>query len=181
MADLVACDPSRLAALVRAGDIAALDRITRCHGERLLAVGVRWCRTHEDAEEAVQDALLSAGGALTRWRGDGPVEGWLVRMVINACHRRRRGRKNDVAAHTSDVDVAGADDPEALVQRGEAAQQIGRALGALSPEDRALLLMVEGEGWTPAEVAQRTGLQAGAVRTRLSRARARLRAAIEDG
>jgi RNA polymerase sigma-70 factor (ECF subfamily) len=176
----VACDPGRLAALVRAGDVAALDRITRCHGERLLAVGVRWCRTHEDAEEAVQDALVGAGGSLASWRGDGPVEGWLVRMVINACHRRRRGQKTDANRHFTDVELPGDDDPEARAQQGEVAVQVGRALATLSPEDRALLLMVDGQGWTPAEVAAETGLNAGAVRTRLSRARARVRGALDD-
>lgn len=169
------CDASELAALVRAGDLAALDRVTRCHGERLVAVGLRWCRSREEAEDAVQDALVAAGTTLTAWRGEGPVEGWIGRMVRTACARRRRGRKNDPALHATDVEVASDDDPEARVRRGEVAQRVGEALQSLGAEDRALMLMVHGQGWTPAEVAEATGLAPGTVRVRLSRARARVR------
>lgn len=169
------CDASELADLVRAGDLGALDRLTRCHGDRLIAVGLRWCRNREEAEDAVQDALVAAGTTLDAWRGDGPVEAWILRIVRNACYRQRRGRKNDPALHATDVELPSTDDPEARAQSGEVARRVGEALQTLSPKDRALMLMVHGQGWTPAEVAEATGIAAGTVRVRLSRARARVR------
>lgn len=174
------CDPDRLAALVRAGDLAALDTLTRCHGDRLLAVARRWCRNPAEAEDAVQDALLAAGTHLGDWRGEGSVEGWVVRMVARVCGRMRRGRKNDPALHATDLDIA-ADAPDAawLTERADLTRALGEALVQLSPEDRAVLVLAEAEGWTGPEIAARTGLTPEAVRARLSRARKRARAHLE--
>ncbi|MCK5800634.1 MAG: hypothetical protein KAI47_25775, partial [Deltaproteobacteria bacterium] len=55
------CDTDKLVVLMRANDLEALDRMTRCYGRRLLEVGRRYCRTEAEAEDAMQDALLSAG------------------------------------------------------------------------------------------------------------------------
>ena len=170
------CDPHELVSLVKKGDIEALDRMTRCYGERLLAVGRRYCRNEEDAHDAVQDALLSAGRNLTSFRGDGSLEGWLVRMVTNACFRMRRGRKNDPSLHDHDAVLPADDDsPEAMAGRLQLAEAIGRALEELSPKDRLILLLAEAEDWTGPQIAERMGMTPGAVRTRLTRARARLR------
>lgn len=174
------CDPQKLVALARAGDLAALDGVTRCYGERLLAVGRRHCRTEEDAHDAVQDALLSAGKHLVDFRGDGSLEGWLVRMVARACGRMRRGRKNDPALHDPEaVPVDASADPEAEVARSRLAGALGEALLTLSPQDRAIVLLAEAEGWTGPQIAEATGLTAGAVRVRLTRARQRLRERLD--
>lgn len=92
-ADPALCDPDRLIELARAGDPEALERMTRCYGSRLIAVGRAHCRDAERARDAVQDALLAATEHLDDFRGDGSLEGWLVRMVARACYRMRRGRK----------------------------------------------------------------------------------------
>ena len=175
------CDPSGLVELVRRGDVAALDAMTRCYGERLLAVGRRACRSEEEAEDAVQDALLAAGEHLTDFRADGSLEGWLVRMVANACSRMRRGRKNDPALHTTEAPLATRDpDPATAAERGELALALGNALLALSPQDRTILLLAEAEDWTAPEIATALQMTPGSVRTRLSRARARLREALPE-
>ncbi|PIE17777.1 MAG: hypothetical protein CSA65_07705 [Proteobacteria bacterium] len=170
------CDTSKLIEMMRANDLEALDRMTRCFGRRLLDVGRRYCRTEAEAEDAIQDALLSAGQHLQDFRGEGSVEGWLVRMVANACHHLRRGRKNDPTLHdVSYVLTAEKANPEDLAQAGELSQALGKALIALPPQDRTIVLLAEAEGWTGPEIAERVGLSPGAVRVRLSRARAKLR------
>ena len=174
------CDPGELIALVRAGDLEALDRITRCHGDRLLAVGRRYCRNEAEAQDAVQDALLSAGRNLQGYRGDGPVEGWVVRMVANACHHMRRGRKNNPVLHDAEaVLVADHPSPEEAAMTGQLAEALGGALLELDPTNRTIVLLAEGEGWTGPEIAAELGMSAGAVRVRLTRARARLRALMD--
>ncbi len=177
------CDPRDLARMVKAGQIDALDRMTRCYGERLLSVGRRYCRDTDRAQDAVQDALLAAGEHLEDFRGDGSLEGWLVRMVANACHRMRRGRKNDPKWH-AELDESGAPpadaaSPEESTLRGELAVALGDALLHLEPRDRALLLLSDGEGWKAPELAESMDMTPGALRTRLSRARKRLREALE--
>lgn len=174
------CDPGELARLARSGDIAALDHLTRCQGQRLLAVGRRQCGREEDAVDAVQDALVSAATHLTDWRGDGPIEGWVTRMVARACSRLRRGRKHDPSLHSTDVDVATTgDDPETAAGRARIAAALGDALLGLEPMDRAVLLLAEAEGWTGPEIAAEVGSTPDAVRARLTRVRRKVREALE--
>lgn len=173
------CLPAdELLALMRVGDMSALDRMTRCYGASLAAVGRKHCVDSDQAEDAVQDALLAAGEHLQDFRGEGSANGWLVRMVINACRRMRRGQKNNSELHV-DVDTleeaGSADDPETAASRHQVADLLARVLGELPPEDRALFLLAEAEEWTAPELAEEFGISAGAVRTRLSRIRAKMR------
>jgi RNA polymerase sigma-70 factor, ECF subfamily len=179
--DSTLCDPADLVPLMQAGDLAALDRITRCFGDRLAQVGRRYCRTPSEADDAVQDALLAAGAHMRAFRGEGSPEGWLVRMVINACHHMRRGRKNDPRMHDAEaVLVADEGSPEERAMTGELSQALGEALLELKPIDRTIVLLSEGEGWTGPEIAEKLQLSPGAVRTRLTRARQRLRAHLGE-
>ncbi len=174
------CDPDEMVGLMKSGDLEALDRMTRCFGDRLVAIGRSHCRTEDQAQDAVQDALLSAGQNLKSFRGEGSVEGWLVRMVTNACRRFHRGRKNDPSLHVRDVELGeGDEEPEALALRLEMADHLGEALLALSAQDRALVLLSDAQGWKAPEIAEKMGMTHGAVRTRLSRARKRLRENVD--
>jgi len=174
------CDPPTLVALLRSGDIAAIDRMARCYGERLRSAARRQCRNADDAQDAVQDALLIAWHARDSYRGDGRLDGWMVRLVATACNRMRRGRKNDPARHVTDQELSAQDpSPEQASFREELARALGQALTELSDEDRVLLLLADAHGWKGPELAKKLGLTPGAVRTRLSRARARVREHLE--
>ena len=174
------CDPEKLANLARSGDRDALARMTRCYGARLIAVGRAHCRDAEGARDAVQDALLAAAEHLDDFRGDGSLEGWLVRMVARACYRMRRGRKNDPRLHVemdSERDSADgdADEPDVVAAQAELAANLDAALSELEPVDRALILLADVDGWKGPEIADKMEMTPGQVRTRLSRARRRLR------
>lgn len=176
----IACSPERLAALVRARDVRALDELVTCHGHRLMAVAQRHCRNRADAEDAVQDALLAAGRHLGDWRGEGSVEGWVVRMVANACAKMRRGRKNDPALHSTEIEpIAIEPTVERLAQRAELSEQLAAAMATLTPVDRAILILAEAEDWESQRIADEVGMTAGAVRTRLFRARKKLQSMLE--
>ncbi|MCB9545575.1 MAG: RNA polymerase sigma factor [Myxococcales bacterium] len=177
------CQPAELVAAIQRGDRAVLDRLSRCYGAHLLAVGRRWCRDGDEAQDAVQDAMLAAGEHLGDFRGEGSVEGWLVRMVVRACQRMRRGQKNDARLHApfEELEIPAArETPADEVARGEEMAALGAALLTLAPLDRTLVLLADGEGWTAPELAERVDMSAGAVRTRLSRARRALRAAMAE-
>lgn len=162
--------------LVRQGAGEALDQITRCYSQRLLEAGRRHCRTQAEAEDAVQDALLVASEHLGELRQDGSLEGWLVRVVASACRRIGRGRKNDAALHLHEpeVELSAPGDPEDDAARRELLALLDRTLLGLSAADRSILLLAELEDFSAAEIGAELGLSEGAVRTRLSRLRARI-------
>lgn len=171
------CDPDDLLARVRRGE--GLDDVVRCYGEDLVRAARRACRTEEEADDAVQDAWLAAGD-LTAFRGEGSLQGWLRRIVVRACGRLRRGRKSDPRLHDPDAEpIDPTADPEDEAAHRELARSLDEALRALPEVDRALVMLSDTEGWTAPELADRFGLSPAAVRKRLSRARARLRAALE--
>jgi RNA polymerase sigma-70 factor (ECF subfamily) len=177
------CSPERLMQLVRAGTghQQALDQITRCYSERLLEAGRRHCRTGSEAEDAVQDALITAAEHLTELRDDSKLEGWLVKVVASACRRIGRGRKNDHGLHD---EAAGElqpseHDPEAELARRELGLLLEQELLTLPPRDRSILLLAELEDFSTAEIARELGMSEGAVRTQLSRLRRRMALALQ--
>jgi RNA polymerase sigma-70 factor (ECF subfamily) len=160
--------------LVRQGSSEALDQITRCYSQRLLEAGRRHCRTVAEAEDAVQDALLSASTELASLRNDAALERWLVRVVASACRRIGRGQKNDPTLHQTEVDLADPSDPEQEAARHELSALLEALLLELSPQDRSILVLSQLEAFSASEIGAELGLSAGAVRTRLSRLRDRL-------
>jgi RNA polymerase sigma-70 factor, ECF subfamily len=179
------CSPERLMQLVREhrGQRQALDQITRCYSERLLEAGRRHCRTGSEAEDAVQDALLTAAEHLTELRDDSKLEGWLVKVVASACRRIGRGRKNDAGRHDTDAEPAetshSEQDPEAELARRELGQLLERELLTFAPRDRSILLLAELEDFSAAEIGAELEMTEGAVRTQLSRLRNRMALALQ--
>lgn len=147
----------------------------RCFGDRLTSVANRYCRTTVDAEDAVQDALVNAALNLEQWRGEGRIESWLTTLVVNACARMRRGRKNNPLLHTTDVALPGGSDPEDTAAQEELSRFLQDGLLGLSPTARTIVLLSDVEGWKAPELAAHLGMTPGAVRSQLARARAALR------
>ncbi|GAB4559608.1 MAG: hypothetical protein Tsb0020_05550 [Haliangiales bacterium] len=171
------CEIDDIVRLMRAGDLRALEMLTRCYGDRLLAAGRRHCGDEERARDAVQETMLAAGLHMAEFRGDGSLEGWLVRMVTNFCRHAHRGRKNDAGLHEAfdDSVPTGSDDPEQDALRGELMKILGDALQELDPRDRSLMILADAEEWSAPEIAAALDMTPASVRTRLSRARRRLR------
>ena len=165
------CDADELVALLQAGDMDVLDRVTRCFGDRLMQEGQRRCSTPQDADDAVQEAALAAWRYGPGFRAEGRVDRWLVRLVATACNRMRRGMKRDASLHISDAELLSDDSsPEVLAARSRLAETLGGTLSSLSPQDRVVVLLADGQGMTGPEIAQQLSMTPGAVRSRLSRA-----------
>jgi RNA polymerase sigma-70 factor (ECF subfamily) len=171
--------------MVAAGNHRALGRMTRCYRDRLVEVGLRHCPSAALAEDAVQDALLSAGDALGSFRGECSLEGWLTRIVINRCRRMRRGRKNDPRLHTTEealetAETAGDSCPERQAFQAELREALEHALSKLSAENRAIVILSDALGWKSHEIANRLDMTPGSVRTRLHRLHAALRVELTE-
>lgn len=164
-------------------DATIFELVAECFQDELGRLAARRCRDDTLAQDAAQDALLAAFESLDTFRGDAPLEHWLKRLVISSCSRLRRGRKNAPAYNLPLDDVTSGKRPaepveagqEAAVLLGERLRLLERALGELSEENRALILLHEGDELPLTELAARFGLTVDGVKARLKRARAQLR------
>jgi len=162
----------------RSGDEDAFAALVRHYDPGLRALAFRLLGSRDRMDDALQEAYVRAFRALPRFRGDAKLGTWLYRIAYNAClDELERGRRKGF--------VSLAEVPEQEDTRpgpGEAAVRrdgLARALGALSPEQRAAVLLVDAQGFTYGAAGRVLGVPEGTVASRLSQARAALRAALE--
>jgi RNA polymerase sigma-70 factor (ECF subfamily) len=184
-------DRDLLAAHV-AGDPASFGVLFRRHRDRLWAVALRTMGDPEDAADALQDAMVSAFRRAESYRGDAAVTTWLHRIVVNACLDRLRrskvraadslpddleeyaGRGSLATSTTGNPTTRETADPAELVLDEEQRSAVLRALDALSPDQKAALVLVDMQGYSVEEAAAILECPPGTVKSRCSRGRARL-------
>jgi RNA polymerase sigma factor (sigma-70 family) len=157
---------------------AAFGMLVRRHSGPVYAIAYRWLESSADAEEIAQDAFL----LLWRKRGKVHLVGdsalpWLIVTVKHLAANRRRARLRRVLHEQEAMHEPRFTEEE----QGDVADLLRRAFDALPPLDAEVARLCLVEDVTYAEAAARLGLTEGAVRNRLSRARARLRKDLEDG
>jgi RNA polymerase sigma-70 factor (ECF subfamily) len=170
----------------------AIPRLLSEHGDRLYALGLRFCGDPEGAQDLLQETFLRAWSKWHTYRGDSSPQTWLYRIASRACQRLHRKRAGEPARLLSLDELlptegpmgqlpADADDP--LRQRilAEARQGLEEAIVALPVTFRMPVILKEMLGLSVEETASVLGLKAATVKTRLHRARLRLRKVLEEG
>src|SRR5262245_52013552 len=133
-------DDARLLTQLRAGDDAAYELLVRTYGARMLAAARRICGNDEEAQDALQDAFLSAFRALPEFQGQSALGTWLHRIAINAALMRLRSSRRREDRDAIDVDellprfTAGGHHEQAPRTWSESAD-----IGAQRSETRALV------------------------------------------
>jgi RNA polymerase sigma-70 factor (ECF subfamily) len=167
-------DKELLAAHV-AGDPYAFEELFYRHHRQLYRLAQVTSHNPEDAADALQDAMLKAHRSAPAFRHDSAVSSWLYRIVVNAClDRLRRNRTHPTTALDDDASPSG--DP---IPRVDTAIVVERALMRLPLEQRAAVVAVDMQGYSVAEAARMLGIPEGTVKSRCSRARAKLAGALE--
>jgi RNA polymerase sigma-70 factor (ECF subfamily) len=135
-------------------------------------------------DDALQDAYVQAYRSISRFRADGPFAAWLRRIVVNSCidHVRRLNRRNELSyeLNSPQVDSSQLGRPSIAIEALGEADRLHRALRNLPDDQRIALVLVEWEGYSYSEVAAMTKTTPGNVGSRLTRARAGLRMALEQ-
>ena len=142
----------------------------------LVAFGIT--RQREDAEDVTQEAFLVALQRLEACRNPDSFAGWFMTIVRNRAlnHlRRERRRETEPIPFQAPSPAPG---PEAIALRGSLRDQLAEALSELTPIQREVVLLHDLEGWKHREIAERTGVPAGTVRSHLHFARKRLRSLL---
>jgi RNA polymerase sigma-70 factor (ECF subfamily) len=157
-----------------AGDPDAFTALIERHHSHLWAVAVRTCGNPHDAADALQEALISAYQTADQFRGEGSAGGWLHRIVVNCSLDRLRRNKLHRIIPIADPETAPFADPSDHMAGVDLSLSIGDALHQLTDEQRAVIIAIDVEGLPLAEVARRLDLPVGTIKSRSSRARARL-------
>ncbi|MBI5512659.1 MAG: sigma-70 family RNA polymerase sigma factor [Deltaproteobacteria bacterium] len=180
-------DDHRLLESARSGDEQALQDLLQRHQAQIYRFGLRLCHDPEDARDVLQETLLAMARGVRDFRGASSLSTWLYTIARSHCIKKRRrstfapveerSLDTDATLEVSRVaDLARGPD-EALAGR-EVEAALERALAALAPGYREVLLLRDVEGLTAPEVAEVLGLGVDAVKSRLHRARVAVRAQL---
>jgi RNA polymerase sigma factor (sigma-70 family) len=191
-ADGVPDDYPELVRAAAGGDAAALERLLMRAQEVAWRFSSSVCGHADDAEDAMQEALIKTYRHVGRIREPGAFRPWLYRTVRNACLMGRRKRVGEPARLQSLDDTLPTDggtlralvrdpgkDPEQLAANAGLRRRLRTAVATLPPPYRAVLFLREMEGLSTREVAAVLGTSEANVKTRLHRARAQLQVALD--
>jgi RNA polymerase sigma-70 factor (ECF subfamily) len=177
---------------LRAGDEKAFEELVRAHGGRMLSVARRLLRDPDDAQDAVQDAFLSAFRSLEKFEGSSRLSTWLHRIVVNAALMKLRTKRRKPETpiedllprfledgHPASPPVAWKLPADQAVERAQLSQLVRRRIDELPETYRTVLLLRDVEDLDTAETAEFLGIAPNAVKTRLHRARQALRTLLD--
>lgn len=184
-----ASEESQLVDLAREGDLGAFNCLVETYQRPVYNLCLRMLSAPQAAEDATQEAFISAFRSLDSFRG-GSFRSWLFRIAANACYdemRRRRsraarsldsggGEENDRPLDVPDTGLS----PDEHAENVELRQALRHALLELPHDQRLLVVLRDVQGFEYAEIAEITGTQLGTVKSRLNRARSRLRELLQE-
>lgn len=172
-------DPLSEQQLVRrflAGEGRAFEALYDLHAAAMYQMALRLLGGRQrDAEDTVQEAWLRAAAGLGGFEWRSRLRTWLIGITVNCARELMRSRLRSGADRLDEKIGATSVPPEV------ADPDLERAILALSPEARFVLLLHDLEGYSHAEIAARLGIEEGTSRSRLSRGRALVRAALSAG
>jgi RNA polymerase sigma-70 factor (ECF subfamily) len=168
----------------RQGDAAALETLLVRYQPHLYRFGLRMCGNEEDAGDVAQESLISMARSLRDFRGESSVSSWLYTIARRFCIKKRR-RSKFAPAHEDSLDALEttaaeqvadpSPNPEQTSTNRELATALTRAIDALDPSQREVLVLRDVEGLSASEVAKVLDISIDAVKSRLHRARVAVR------
>ncbi|MFH1533270.1 MAG: RNA polymerase sigma factor [Pseudomonadota bacterium] len=177
---------------VKADSKKAFEELMSMYKDRVFRFGARMCGHREDAEDVLQETLLSAYRNMDSFRGEGSFQSWLFKIASSACLKKRRKRKHEpgreesldqlvedredrIPAGTPD----GADGPVHEAEAGELARRLQSALLGLPPIYRVVITLRDFEGLSTEETAKVLDISTTAAKVRLHRARTMLQKHVD--
>ncbi len=172
------------------GDLEAFNTLVLVHQDQVYNVAWRILQDPASADDITQEVFISAYHKLHQFKG-GNFRAWLLRIATNACYDelRRHKRHPTDTLDADDDDRPGpdadprltspAESPESHTQRSELRSAIEECFAQLRPEYRLVVMMADVQEYRYDEIAQAANLSLGTVKSRISRARAALRACLQ--
>lgn len=177
---------------LRVGEEAAYDELVRLAGGRMLAVARRMLEREDDAQDAVQEAFLSAFKAMNSFDGRSRMTTWLHRITVNACLMKLRSRRRGAERSIERLLPQFLDDGHQMnparpwkpsanhgIEEVELREQVRARINELPESYRTVILLRDIEELSTETTAELLGLSASAVKTRLHRARQALKGLLD--
>lgn len=172
----------------REGQLSAFNQLVMQYQGLAYNVAYRIMTDPDSAADATQDAFLKAFNSIKQYNG-GSFKSWLMRIVTNTCydqlryHQRRPSEalepEDEGSEHASYL-IDPAARPEDITVRHEMSDMIQAAINQLPPDQRLVLVLKDAEGFNYQEIAEIADINLGTVKSRLNRARARLRDILQE-
>jgi RNA polymerase sigma-70 factor (ECF subfamily) len=167
----------------RRGEINAFNQLVLAYQGMAYSVAYRMLQDEAAAADVVQESFFKAYRALHGFQG-GNFKSWLMRIVVNSCYDvlRIRQRYNSQSLDDPNVEpdyadqlVDHAESPESYAERMELNELLEVGMRSLPPDQRTVLVLCDVQGHSYEEIADITGFAMGTVKSRISRARSKLR------
>ena len=158
----------------RRGDMRACEKIYRKFHQPAFTVAVRICKCRELAKDVTQEAFITAFKRVHQFRGDSPFWGWLRRVIVNHAISALRKLPRHAALEWEDYMSSHSGDQDGMGR----CMDLEQALEQLDDEDRMVIWLHDVEGYKHREIARLVGKTESYSKTRLNRARAKLRLLI---
>jgi len=159
--------------------------IVEQYSDLAYSVAFRMLRNAEDAEDAVQEAYISAFKALSNFKGQSKLSTWLYRIVVNACLmkiRKDKSRSKYISENLFDDALVydQKNDPEDAAVNSELRSTLENGLDLLSADLRAVVVLRDIQGLSTEEAAEALDVSIASLKSRLHRARVQLRKHLEE-
>ena len=171
-------------------DHSLFEQIATCFAGRLESFAKYYCKDPNLGKDAFQDAMVSAMRYLETYRGDSPIESWLRRIVVSACSRLRRGKKNSPSINLPLEEMLSAPpatesgdiraDQELRFMVSEQLMLVQREIDKLKEPNRTMLMLHDVEEVSIADLTDRFQMTEESVKSRLKRSRAVVRQNLLD-
>jgi RNA polymerase sigma-70 factor (ECF subfamily) len=178
-------DEDALVSLARSGDLGAFDKLVNRYERRIFRLAMNITQNREDAEDATQDAFMKSFRHLPDFKGGSRFYTWLVRIAVNEALMRLRRRRPNVVSLDEPVQTEEELLPREIEDWGPTPEQryqvtelhsiLNNAIAGLEPIFRTVFVLRDVEHLSTEETADALGISVPAVKSRLLRARLRLR------
>jgi len=178
-------DEGALVSAAKAGDVAAFEELVNRYERKIFRLAQNITQNREDAEDVMQDAFLKSFAHLGDFQGDSRFYTWLVRIAVNEALMKLRKRRPDQVSLDESIETENdlmprevedwGPTPEQRYAQTELHEILSDVIGSLDPAFRIVFLLRDLEELSTEETAQLLGLSVPAVKSRLLRARLKLR------
>ncbi|MCD0461615.1 RNA polymerase sigma factor [Roseiconus lacunae] len=180
------CDDPSLVERACDGNSLAFTRLIQCNRDKLFASLCRFLDSPVDAEEALQEAFVRAFTRIESFKRNSKFSTWLYRIALNTAITNRQKNRRAISIHGRDqqylydFEDSRYESAESMIIREEQKQLVHAALDRLNDDHRAILILREMDDLAYEEIASVLGIPINTVRSRLSRARDRMREVVEE-